>query len=223
MKHPILLLCSLLCFQVALGQRTLHIPPDRMDTITHVFKQRQHLYKDLNIAPIQKDSTEEHLRLTTFGVTIDVWKKQGHDTGTLMIWIKEYVNPKSDGRSRYYAKTTPILPAQAASIFNYNNVMQIDTIADQFYIDNWPRVADPITYSIEHEDAKDYYFRSYTNPDNYSKKVPESVLIADFISSLWFLLDINTQLDKAHKDQPFSSYYSSENHIRTRSGGNAEP
>lgn len=215
MKIPILLLCSFLCLQVVFGQRTLFIPPDRVDTISHIFRERRAWYTKMEMTPLQTTTAEYSLRIATYSVIIDVWKEGGRDTAVVTNWVREYIPEKSDKKPRFFSKMHALSKEQATAILRFKNMLQIDTIPDAFYIDNWPERAGTV-YSIECSDSKSYYFKSYTSPSEDDAKVPESVNIAKFIAYVWQIADVEALSKQLTRSSPFARFYNSEGVITGR-------
>jgi hypothetical protein len=82
---------------------------------------------------------------------------------------------------------------------------QINTIPDENYFPNWQEVFDGSIYTIEHADSKDYYFKTYSSPDEQDA-IKEAHIVQDFVDRALEITKASDVWNDFSETVPFEYY-----------------
>lgn len=163
-------------------------------------------YEELGLTEIQHSSIDTFYRFLLYYKVVDVWVYQGRYNGMITSFVNKCSENDSD-ISKVYHEHIKIHEDRVKSIFSIMNTADIKELPTDDSIKDWPAGGScgGVTYVIESKIGNEYSFKTYSNPSLYIK-IPEAIIINDFIDTLHKVAYIDTIFSSFLLDLPFDCY-----------------
>lgn len=172
---------------------------------SYQYVDRNKTLKNVENEDFRSSTRDFNFRFRNYGQAVEIWKDNDSIGGILTNYIFKTKYDKLQDQNIFIKKIE--LDKELASktynlIFN-SGILDLDTDRK---IDGWEQGMDGITYTIEHANKKEYWYKSYWTPSSRDS-LKEALIVINFINKLDDILALEANREKFIKKLPHRGCY----------------
>jgi hypothetical protein len=165
------------------------------------------MIEKIELEDFLKSEDDFNFRFRNFGQVVEIKKNNDSLSGQLTNYIFKLKTRGYKRTDTLYNKVA-LTPSEASNAWNIIQASDILTLESMDMIKEWSGGCDGITYTIEHSDSNDYWYKSYWTP-SVQDSIPESIIVMNFVRDISDTLNLTDRYKTFKKSLPHKGCYNS--------------